>query len=65
MRACNAAARLLLRSQQARKGEGIAAGVLESLGATMQRVRAQTLLILDRISKDTPPDQGNGEAPPA
>jgi ATP-dependent Clp protease ATP-binding subunit ClpC len=48
-----------------REGEGIAAGVLESLGATMKRVRAQTLLVLDRISKDTPSDQGDGEAPPS
>ena len=48
-----------------REGEGIAAGVLESLGATMQRVRAQTLLVLDHISKDNPPDQGGEEIPPA
>src|SRR5437868_8432826 len=48
-----------------REGEGIAAGVLESLGATMPRVRAQTLLVLDHISKDNPPDQGGGEGPPA
>jgi ATP-dependent Clp protease ATP-binding subunit ClpC len=44
-----------------REGEGIAAGVLESLGATMPRVRAQTLLVLDHISKN---DLAGGEAPP-
>jgi len=46
------------------EGEGIAAGVLESLGASMQRVRAQTLLVLDRISKENPPDQEGEGAPP-
>jgi Clp amino terminal domain, pathogenicity island component len=34
-----------------REEEGIAAGVLESLGANMQKVRAHTLLVLDRIHK--------------
>ena len=48
-----------------REGGGIAAGVLESLGANMQKVRAHTLLLLDRIHKNNPPNQGNEETPPA
>src|SRR5438270_7993133 len=31
-----------------REGEGIAAGVLESLGVTMERVRAETIKVLDK-----------------
>src|SRR5215467_8704433 len=41
-----------------REGEGIAAGVLESLGVTLERVRKATLEMLERLGKAT-----RGETP--
>ncbi|MGH2496927.1 MAG: Clp protease N-terminal domain-containing protein [Ktedonobacteraceae bacterium] len=52
-----------------REGEGIAAGVLESLGANMERVRRSTLAILNqtdqetvRTVEDTPSETARGGA---
>jgi ATP-dependent Clp protease ATP-binding subunit ClpA len=39
-----------------REGEGIAAGVLESLGVNLEKVRGQTIMVLSQIS-----DKGAGE----
>src|SRR5207248_1769414 len=46
-----------------REGEGIAAGVLESLGVTMLKVRTQTLFVLERMHKEgaEQSDEGDGE----
>ena len=44
-----------------REGEGIAAAVLESLGVTMQKVRTQTLLVVDRIHKEGAGQSDQGE----
>jgi ATP-dependent Clp protease ATP-binding subunit ClpA len=40
-----------------REGEGIAAGVLESLGVTLEQVRVETLRVLSEESKESGPQQ--------
>ncbi len=40
-----------------REGNGIAAGVLESLGVTLERVRVETLRVLSEESKESGPQQ--------
>src|SRR4029079_11354459 len=37
-----------------REGEGIAAGVLESLGVNLERVRQQLMLVVDKSAKPAP-----------
>jgi ATP-dependent Clp protease ATP-binding subunit ClpC len=43
-----------------REGEGIAAGVLESLGVNLERVRAETTRILDQSKSQQPAGAGAG-----
>src|SRR5262245_55315639 len=45
-----------------REGEGIAAGVLESLGVSLDRVRAQVIHVLSQSS--THPSAPSGSSPP-
>src|SRR5207244_12589042 len=40
-----------------REGEGIAAGVLESLGLTLEKVRRQTVTVLSQLNKAPLDDQ--------
>lgn len=40
-----------------REGEGIAAGVLESLGVNLEKVRSQTLAVLSQVNRALPDDQ--------
>ena len=44
-----------------REGEGIASGVLESLGVNLDRVRTQTIMVLSHAS--VPPAEGGAEKP--
>jgi excisionase family DNA binding protein len=46
-----------------REGHGIAAGVLESLGVTLEKVRAETLRVLTQGARD-PGEEAGAEPPP-